>query len=128
MEFTLSESLKMLQTAVRDFATSKLAPLADKLEQEQEFPMANFKGLVEIGLTGMGIPPEYGGSGGDGVSTVIAMEEIAKACASTCDILEYSFTSYVPNRYIYMEMNINAGSLFLRWSGGEDWWFCNYRS
>jgi len=78
----------MLQTAVRDFATSKLVPLADKLEQEQEFPMANFKGLVDIGLTGMGIPPEYGGSGGDRISTVIAMEEIAKACASTCDILD----------------------------------------
>lgn len=88
MDFTLNEDQKMLQTTVRDFAASKLAPLADKLDQAQEFPFENFKMLAELGLTGLGIPEQYGGSGGDRLSMVVAMEEIAKACAATCDILD----------------------------------------
>lgn len=88
MDFTLGEEQKMLQTTAREFATSQLAPVADKLEQAQEFAMNNFKLLAELGLTGLGIPEEFGGSGGDRLSTVLVMEEIAKACASTCDIID----------------------------------------
>jgi len=87
MDFTLSEEQKMLQTTIRDFATNKLAPLADELDQAQEFSMNNFKMLAELGLTGMTLPTRYGGGGASMVSLAIAMEEIAKACASTCDIL-----------------------------------------
>jgi len=88
MDFTLSEEQEMLQMTIRDFATKKLAPVADELDQRQEFAMDNFKMMAELGLTGMGLPSEYGGSGGDKVSLVIAMEEIARACASTCGILD----------------------------------------
>ncbi len=88
MDFQLTEEQKMLQATVRDFATSKLAPVADELEQAQEFGMDNFKMIAELGLTGMTIPTQYGGSGASNFSLVIAMEEIAKACASTCDILD----------------------------------------
>lgn len=88
MDFTLSEEQKMLKATMRDFADSKLAPIADEIEQAQEFPMDNFKAMSDLGLTGMGIPSEYGGSGGDYVSIVVALEEIGRACASTCDILD----------------------------------------
>lgn len=88
MDFNLSEEQKMLQAAVRDFAGKKLAPAAERVDRAQEFPMANFRGLAGLGLTGMLIPGEYGGSGGDYVSMVIAMEELARACAATCDVLD----------------------------------------
>ena len=88
MDFTLSEDQKMLQTTIRDFATNKLAPVADKLDQAQEFAIDNFKMMAELGLTGMTLPSQYGGNDANNLSLVIVMEEIAKACASTCDILD----------------------------------------
>lgn len=88
MDFTLSEEHKMLQTTVRDFANDKLAPVADELDRKQEFAWDNFKMMAEMGLLGLGIPPEYGGSGGDELSIAIAMEELARACASTADIVD----------------------------------------
>ena len=88
MDFTLSEEHKMLQTTVRDFANDKLAPVADELDRKQEFAWDNFKMMAEMGLLGLGIPPEYGGSGGDELSIAIAMEDIARACASTADIVD----------------------------------------
>ena len=88
MDFTLSEEQRMLQTAIRDFARDKLAPVADELDRRQEFAWDNFKMMAEMGVFGLSIPPEYGGGGGDEISIAIAVEEIARACASTADILD----------------------------------------
>ncbi len=87
MDFTLSEEQKMLQTMVRDLATNKFAPVADKLDQKEEFGWDNFKMMADIGLLGLTYPPEYGGSGADAISLAIAVEEVARACASTGDSL-----------------------------------------
>lgn len=88
MDFELSEEHKMLQTAVRDLARDKLAPVADEVDRKQEFPRENFKQMADMGLLGLGIPPEFGGRGGDELSIAIAAEEIAWACASSADILD----------------------------------------
>ncbi|MGB2827372.1 MAG: acyl-CoA dehydrogenase family protein [Dehalococcoidales bacterium] len=88
MDFLLSEEHKMLQTTVRDFASEKLAPVADELDRKQEFAWDNFRMMAEMGLLGLGIPEEYGGSGGDEFSIAIAVEELARACAATADILD----------------------------------------
>jgi butyryl-CoA dehydrogenase len=88
MDFSLSEEHKMLQAAVRDFADRKLSPAADKVDQLQEFALDNFRGMAEMGLTGLGIPAKCGGSDGDSISLAIAAEELARACASTSDILD----------------------------------------
>jgi butyryl-CoA dehydrogenase len=88
MDFSLSEEQKMEQTAIRDFVNDKIAPVADQLDQKQEFAMNNFKMMAELGLFGLTIPPEYGGSGGDEVCVAIAVEEIARGCASSADILD----------------------------------------
>jgi butyryl-CoA dehydrogenase len=87
VDFSFSEDQKMLQKAVRDFSNEKLAPVADKYDQEQHFPIENFKMMAELGFLGMVLPTEYGGGGSDYVSLVIVMEEVARGCASTCDIL-----------------------------------------
>jgi len=88
MDFTLSEEQKMLQKTIRDFATNQLAKVADELDRKQEFAWDNFKVMTELGLFGLTIPPEYGGSGGGEMSVAIVSEEIAYACASTADILD----------------------------------------
>jgi len=87
MDFELTEEQKMLQTTIRDFAQSELEPKAEELDQKGEFPYENFKRMAELGLTGMVIPSEYGGSGSDELALAIAMEEIARVCASTADVL-----------------------------------------
>jgi butyryl-CoA dehydrogenase len=87
MDFEITEEQKILQATIRDFAQNELAPVADEYDQAEEFPFNNFKRMAELGLTGMILPPEYGGSGSDEISMTIVMEEIAKACASTADIL-----------------------------------------
>ncbi len=88
MNFTFSEEQKMLQTTIRDFATNKLAPVADELDQAQEFAIDNFKMMADLGLTGMTLPSQYGGNDADNVSLAITVAELAKACASTADILD----------------------------------------
>lgn len=88
MDFELDEEHKMLQTAVRDLAQNKFAAIADELDRKQEFAWDNFKAMAEMGLLGLSIPEEYGGSGGGELSIAIAVEEISKVCASTGDILD----------------------------------------
>jgi len=101
MDFSLTQEQKMLQTTVQDFATRKLEPVAAQLDAAQEWPMDNFGMMAELGLTGLTIPSEYGGSGGNTVSLVIVLEEIARACASTCDILIVHVSSCAKTIYNY---------------------------
>jgi alkylation response protein AidB-like acyl-CoA dehydrogenase len=56
-------------------------------DKTKEFPADNLKKLGELGLMGMMIPPEYGGSGADTVSYVLALAEVAYACASTAVVM-----------------------------------------
>jgi alkylation response protein AidB-like acyl-CoA dehydrogenase len=88
MDLELTKEQKDIQMAARDFATKELVPIADELDQAEEFAWKNFKWMAKLGFTGMVIPTEYGGSGFDELSLAIAVEEIAKACASTADILD----------------------------------------
>lgn len=87
MDFHLTEEEKMLQQTARDFAKKELEPVASRVDEAEEFAMENFKKMAEAGFTGLAIPPDYGGIGGNIVCYVLVMEEIARACASTCDIL-----------------------------------------
>jgi butyryl-CoA dehydrogenase len=87
MDFILSEKHSILQGKVREFARDRVAPVADKYDRTQEFPFENFRAMGKLGLTGIGIPEEFGGSGADHLSFAVAAEELARACASTSDIL-----------------------------------------
>jgi butyryl-CoA dehydrogenase len=88
MDFFLNEEHKMLQTTVRDLAVKEFTPVADELDRKQEFARNNFKAMSKLGLTGIGIPGEYGGSDGGELSIAVTIEEIAWACAATADILD----------------------------------------
>jgi butyryl-CoA dehydrogenase len=88
MDFHLSEAELMLQSTARDFAKNEIEPVAAAVDEANVFARDNFKKLAEVGFTGLAIPPEYDGSGGDVMALALVMVELAKACASTCDIID----------------------------------------
>ena len=80
----LTEEEQMLQTTVRDFVDREIAPKAKEADEKGEFQWENWRGLADLGLTGLGIDTKYGGSGPVGSRQVaIAAEEIARGDAST---------------------------------------------
>ena len=96
MDFALTNDQKMLQDQVRKFAQAELAPQAPELDKTGEFPWQSLKKMAQLGLLGVIVPEQYGGSGFDFVSLAIAIEEISRACASTGVIVAVnnSLTAY----------------------------------
>ncbi len=82
-DLLLTEEERMLQMAVREFAERELVPRARELDEKEEFSWETWNGMADLGLTGIGIDPRYGGSGGGYRQMVIAEEEIARGDAST---------------------------------------------
>ena len=87
MNFELSEEQKMIRQAARDFAQTELKPGVIERDEHQKFPTEQIKMLAELGFLGMMVSTEYGGSGLDTISYVLAIEEIAKVDASAAVIL-----------------------------------------
>ena len=83
-DLILTEEEQMLQTTVRDFVDREIAPRAKESDEKGEFQWDNWRGLADLGLTGLGIDTKYGGSGPAGYRQVsIAAEEVARGDAST---------------------------------------------
>ena len=83
MEFKLTEEQLMIRQAARDFANNECLPGVIERDEKQIFPYEQVMKLAELGFMGMMISPDYGGSGLDTISYVLAMEEISKVDAST---------------------------------------------
>ena len=83
MNFELTEEQIAVRDAARDFAQNVLKPGVIARDNEQRFPAEEIKQLGELGFMGMMVSPEYGGSGMDTMSYVLAIEEISKVDAST---------------------------------------------
>jgi alkylation response protein AidB-like acyl-CoA dehydrogenase len=73
----------MLRETVRALADEKIAPRAAAADENEEFPWEVYKDLVAADLHAVHIPEEYGGAGADALATVIVIEEVARACASS---------------------------------------------
>src|SRR6478672_11556415 len=82
MDFSPSEHHELLRKTVRDFARTEVAPHAKKWDEEERFPKEIVPKLAELGLLGIRIPEEYGGSGMDVTSYAICVEEIARVDGS----------------------------------------------
>jgi len=82
MDHILNEEHKMIRDMARDFAQSEIAPIAAEIDESAAFPTDTVKKMGELGFMGIEIPEEYGGTGMDTLSYVLAMIEISKACAS----------------------------------------------
>src|SRR5687767_2097513 len=83
MNFELTQEQQLTREIVKDFAKNEIAPFAEELDTTGRFPVETFKRMGELGLMGIPIPNQYGGSGGDMLSFAIAVEEIGRACGST---------------------------------------------
>jgi len=85
MNFNLTEEQKLIQDTARNFAKAELEPVAAKHDQEGDRAtyLKNVRGLAELGLMGINVKSEYGGSEAGVVSFSLAVTEIARACAPT---------------------------------------------
>ena len=82
MDFTLSDEQKMVQEMARDFAENEIKPKAPELDKSERHPAEIVQKMAELNLMGIAIPDVYGGGGADIISYVLALEEIARGCAS----------------------------------------------
>lgn len=101
MNFELTEEQLAVKEAARDFAQNVLKPGVIDRDNNQRFPAEEIKQLAELGFMGMMVDPQYGGSGMDTLSYVLAMEEISKvdASASVCMSVNNSLVCWGLEKY-----------------------------
>jgi alkylation response protein AidB-like acyl-CoA dehydrogenase len=81
--FALSEEHDALRQAVRELAADKIAPRAADIDRTAEFPWDVYEALVKADFHALHIPEAYGGAGGDALASVLVIEEVARACATS---------------------------------------------
>jgi short/branched chain acyl-CoA dehydrogenase len=82
VNFDLTSEQQLLRDTVREFALTRVAPVAEELDREGRFPYELVAEMAELGLMGIPIPEEYGGAGADTVSYAIAVEELTRIDSS----------------------------------------------
>lgn len=82
MDFDLSEEQNLTRQAIRDFAEKELAPVAQKLDENEEFSIELTRKMAKLGLLGCFVPAAYGGSNMGYISYIIAVEELARVDGS----------------------------------------------
>jgi alkylation response protein AidB-like acyl-CoA dehydrogenase len=82
MKLELTDEQQMVQGLARDFAEQEVKPIAAECDRQARFPHATVKRMGELGLMGIMIPEQHGGAGADTLTYVLALEEVAVACAS----------------------------------------------
>ncbi|HEY6148063.1 MAG TPA: acyl-CoA dehydrogenase family protein, partial [Thermoanaerobaculia bacterium] len=87
MNFDLTDDQKRIRDAVAEFAATEIAPGTADRESREIFPSEQLKGLAGMGVLGMMIPEEYGGSGADALSYILVIEELARVCPSIAVIV-----------------------------------------
>mgnify|MGYP001063337549 CR=1 FL=1 len=87
MDFHLTNEQLMLRKMYREFAENEVKPLAEEVDETEEFPMETVKKMAKLGMMGIYFPKEYGGAGGDVLSYAMCVEELAKVCGTTAVIV-----------------------------------------
>jgi butyryl-CoA dehydrogenase len=82
MRLELTDEQRMVQGLAREFAEQEVKPIASECDRERRFPHATVKRMGEIGLLGIAVPEQYGGGAADTLAYILALEEVAVACAS----------------------------------------------
>jgi short-chain 2-methylacyl-CoA dehydrogenase len=82
LNFDLTQEQQLVRDTVREFAESRIAPVAAELDREHRFPYELIAELAELGLMGMTVPEEYGGAGADTLSYAVAVEELTRIDSS----------------------------------------------
>ena len=101
MLFQFTEEQLMIKQAARDFAINECLPGVIERDDLQKFPKEQIEKLADLGFLGIMVKPEYGGSGMDTISYVLAMEEISKvdASVSVCVSVNNSLVCYGLQEY-----------------------------
>ena len=107
----LNREIDLLRESTRKFAATEIAPIADEIDQKNEFPQELWQKLGEMGLLGITIPQEYGGSEMSYLAHVVAMEEISRASASVG--LSYGAHSNLCVNNLYLNGNEDQRRLYL---------------
>ena len=94
MDFRFSEEQLMIQAATRDFAQSEIVPIAAAHDASGEFPVKTTRMMGELGLMGVEVPEQFGGSGLDPVSYALALIEISAADAAHGTIMSVNNSLY----------------------------------
>lgn len=87
MDFSLSKKHLLAQSLYRSFAENEVKPLAQEVDETEEFPRATVEKLAKYGMLGIPVPKEYGGQGCDPLSYAMCVEELAKVCGTTAVIV-----------------------------------------
>jgi alkylation response protein AidB-like acyl-CoA dehydrogenase len=93
---SFSEEHEAFRQAIKEFAEKELAPMAQKIERENEMDMGLVRKAARLGLLGIPFPEEYGGGNGDDLSLVIATEEIAKHSAAFSAVIGANYLVSTP--------------------------------
>jgi len=91
----LPETHQMLKDTCRQFAEAELWPIAGKIDKTQEFPEEVVKKMGDLGLMGIDVPEEYGGSGLDALAYAVSLTEISRGCASAGVIMSAHNSLYI---------------------------------
>ncbi|KAB7707496.1 acyl-CoA dehydrogenase [Bacillus aerolatus] len=117
MELRFSEEQQMMRKMVKDFAESEIAPFVERMEKG-EFPRELIGKMAELGLMGITIPEEYGGSEMDFVSYIIAINELSKVSATIGVILSVH-TSVGTNPILYFGTEEQKRKYVTKLAAGE---------
>ncbi|TJY62917.1 isovaleryl-CoA dehydrogenase [Sinimarinibacterium sp. CAU 1509] len=82
LNFDLGENIDLLREAVRQFAEREIAPIAAEVDSSNAFPLAMWRKLGDLGVLGLTVEEEYGGTNLGYLAHVVAMEEISRASGS----------------------------------------------
>ena len=82
LNFDLGETADLLRDSVRSFASDEIAPRAEAIDRDNEFPADLWTKMGDLGVLGVTVEEEYGGAGMGYIEHVVAMEEISRASAS----------------------------------------------
>src|SRR5206468_11480154 len=94
MRIELTDEQAMVRDMAREFAQEHIAPIASEIDRDARFPHETIKRMGELGLLGIVVPEAWGGGGADTVSYVVALEEIARACASHAVVMSVNNSLY----------------------------------
>src|SRR4051795_3918773 len=81
--FALSEEHQAIREAVRAVCDAKVAPFAGDVDEHARYPEEAAAALLAADFHAPHVPEEYGGAGADALATVLVIEEVARACASS---------------------------------------------
>ncbi len=79
MDFTFSDQHLMLRDSVRNFAAREIWPIAEHMDEQDQWPDGMWRKLADLGIMGITVEEEYGGAGADLLSAVIVLEELSRA-------------------------------------------------